>query len=390
MTASHRRPGGIDVRGRRVQALDEAFMRRALELAALARGRTHPNPMVGCVIVRDGRIIGEGWHRAAGLPHAEAEAIADAGGPAAVRGASVYVTLEPCAHYGRTPPCADLLVQAAPREVIIAHGDPNPRVQGRGIAKLRAAGIDVQIGVCAAEARRLNEAWLTATTAGRPFFALKYAMTLDGKIAAASGQARWITGEAARSFAHRLRDRYDAILVGIGTVLQDDPQLTCRLVAGRDPIRVILDRSARLPVTAQVLRVESDAPCWVFVGGDAPPARVKALEEAGARVFPVPSSEAGVDLNAVAATLAREQIVSVLVEGGARVHRSFLTAGLADKLYAFIGAKTVAGDDAPGPIAGAAVATMQDAGRWSIRDVHDLAPDVCLEAYPLRETEPST
>lgn len=381
MIRMQRRPGGIEVSGRFVAAIDQAYMRRALELAALGRGKTHPNPMVGCVIVKDGRIIGEGFHEGAGNPHAEVVAVSNAGGPAAVVGATVYVNLEPCVHHGRTPPCVDLLIKCRPREVVIGHLDPDPRVAGKGVAKLREAGIPVIEGVCRQEAEELNEAWLTWITKQRPFIALKYAMTLDGKIASRSGHSQWITGPAARRHAHMLRNRYDAILVGVGTVLADDPQLTCRLDDGRDPIRIVLDTSARTPPGARVINRESTAPTWIMVSDTADPGRVAALVEAGAKVWRLPQRDGVLDIRELLDFLAAQQVVSVLVEGGPRVHRSFLENDAYDKMYVYIGAKTVGGDDAPGPVAGNAAEHMSLASNWTIRKCQPLAGDVCCEAY---------
>lgn len=372
-----RKLGDIQVSGPRIAAIDRAYMDRALQLARQGMGHTHPNPMVGCVIVKDGRIIGEGYHRGPGHPHAEVEAVASAGGPSMVKGSTIYVNLEPCAHHGRTPPCADLLVQCQPAEVVVSHQDPNPQVAGRGLARLRAAGITVIEGVAEEEARALNEAWLAWITRDRPFVALKYAMTLDGKIAARGGHSRWITNEAARRHGHALRNKYDAILVGVGTVLADDPRLTCRIEGGRDPIRIVLDSWARTPVNARVL------PAWIFTSLDADPGKVEALDRAGARVWQVPRREGqGLDLAYVLNTLAEEEVISLLVEGGSHVHRSFLENNYCDKLYLYLGAKTVGGDDAPGPVAGPAVTHLSAARTWNIKRCHSLSGDLCCEVYP--------
>lgn len=244
---------------------DEAYMQRALELALQAEGNTSPNPMVGCVIVdAEGNIVGEGYHHKAGEPHAEVNALAEAKQMA--QGATAYVTLEPCAHYGRTGPCCVALARAGIGKVVVACLDPNPKVAGQGLEYLRLQGIEVVIGVCEKEAKRLNERFFTWITKQRPFITLKYAMTLDGKIATATGDSKWITGEEARTFAHRLRKQHDAVLVGIGTVLEDDPELTTRLVRGKNPVRVVLDSSLKISLMAAVLNPLADTiilPAWI-------------------------------------------------------------------------------------------------------------------------------
>ena len=261
---------------------EEDFMREALLLAANARGRTAPNPLVGAVIVREGRIVGAGWHRKAGTPHAEVHALAMAGDLA--HGATVYVTLEPCSHHGRTGPCAEALVKAGVKRVVTAMLDPNPLVAGKGKAMLEAAGVEVTVGVLAEEARRLNEAYLKWVTEKLPFVTLKTAMTLDGKIATAAGKSQWITGEAARQRVHEMRDVTDAIVVGIGTVLADDPSLTTRLAdgTGRNPVRVIVDSRARTPLAAKVVQ-DGAAKTLVAVTCAAPEERCAALEATGVR-----------------------------------------------------------------------------------------------------------
>ena len=342
---------------------DRRWMRRALALAARARGRTSPNPMVGAVLVRDGRIVGEGYHRRAGAPHAEVEALRLAGSRA--RGATLYVTLEPCSHYGRTPPCTAALIQAGVRKVVAAMLDPDPRVRGRGLAALRAAGIEVAAGLGEGEARRLNEAYIVHRLLGRPMVTLKYAMTLDGRIATASGDARWVTGERARRFVHRLRDAVDAIAVGVGTVLADDPLLTTRLPrGGRDPIRIVLDSLARTPPSARVVRVarSSPAPTWIAVTPAAPQERLQALRAAGAEILRLPAGPDGrVHLPALLAELARRGVLHLLVEGGAAVHGAFFSAGLADRVLAFVAPKIVGGTRAPGPVGGEGAARMAGA-----------------------------
>ena len=307
---------------------DEDYMREALRIARYAEGRTSPNPLVGAVIVRDGRIIAEGWHRKAGTPHAEIHALRMAGDLA--RGATLYVTLEPCSHYGRTGPCAKAVAEAGIARVVVAMQDPNPKVAGRGMEMLRAAGVEVCCGVLAAEAARLNEVFLHWITTGLPFVALKTAMTLDGKIATHTGDSQWITGEASRLRVHELRDRYDAILVGIGTVLHDDPSLTTRLPdrQGKHPLRIVLDSMARTPRTAKLL-TDGAAPTLIAVTARAPQERVAALRQAGAEVL-VCGEGPRVDARALLKARGEREMSSVFVEGGGRVNASLLAAGVVD------------------------------------------------------------
>lgn len=331
------------------------FMARALALAARGRGRTAPNPMVGCVIVRAGHVVGEGWHRRAGEAHAEVVALADAGERA--RGADVYVTLEPCHHTGRTGPCTAALRAAGVRRVFVAEGDPDVRVAGRGLRHLRRAGLQVHCGLLAAEARRLNAAYHRVKTTGLPYLVAKVAQSLDGCVATRTGASRWITGPSARAAGHRLRDRVDAILVGRGTVLADDPALTCRLPGGRDPVRVVLASRAQLPLQARVLHglrsgsaqpggqvgpASPTAPI-VVVGPQAPAARCRALAVSGARLVHVPAGPGGVDLVEALASLARLGLHSVLAEGGPTLLGGLFDAGLVQRLYAFVAPKVIGG-----------------------------------------------
>lgn len=317
---------------------DQKWMRRALELAARGQGRTSPNPAVGCVVVSHGRVVGEGFHPRAGAAHAEVFALEQAG--ASARGADLYVTLEPCCHWGRTPPCSDRIVAAGVSRVVAAMVDPDARVAGGGIERLRAAGVAVEVGCLEAQARELNAPFITARTLGRPFFLLKYAMTLDGRLHAASGDARWVSGETSRNRAHQLRDQLDAVLVGAGTVVADDPQLTCRIPGGRDPLRVVVDPRARIPSTARVL----GAGCLVAVGPGAPLAAVRAFERRGSEVVRLPDAAGGyIDLQALARELLRRDVLGVLAEGGPTLLALLADAGLCDRVVCFLAAKLVAG-----------------------------------------------
>jgi len=321
-------------------------MARALALAARGLGRTHPNPPVGAVFVRDGRVVGEGFHTRAGGPHAEIEALRRAGSRA--RGAELFLTLEPCTHHGRTPPCVEALLPLGLRRVVVATSDPNPRVRGRGIHRLRAAGVEVVLGPGRAEARELLAGFRSLMLAGRPLVTLKLAMTLDGRIAARGGDARWITGPEARRLAHRLRDRHDAVLVGAGTVRADDPRLTCRLPGGHDPIRVVLAGAGlELPSRARVLR-PGGPPTWVIAPRGAAPARVEALRRRGLEVMTLPARGGRVGFAAVARALGARGLTSVLVEGGATVAAGALRAGIVDRVVLFLAPLLLGGDGVPG------------------------------------------
>jgi len=357
-------------------AADARFMARALALAAEGLGRTFPNPPVGAVFVRGGRVVGEGFHHRAGAPHAEIEALRAAGGR--VRGATLYVTLEPCSHHGRTPPCAEALVGLGLRRIVVALVDPNPRVRGRGIAKLRRAGIPVAVGPGAEEARLLTAGYRSRVLHGRPLVTLKLATTLDGRIAAAGGDARWITGPAARRLAHALRDVSDAVLVGAGTVRADDPRLTCRLPGGHDPVRIVLAGPAlRLPARARVL-ARGGPPTWVVAPRGAPAARVAALRRRGVEVLLVPGRRGRVPFAALVRLLGARGLTSLLVEGGGTVAAEALRARAVDRLVLFV---------APAILGGDAVAAVGPLGRVRVRDavrVADLAvahigPDLVLE-----------
>ncbi|MDE2335410.1 MAG: bifunctional diaminohydroxyphosphoribosylaminopyrimidine deaminase/5-amino-6-(5-phosphoribosylamino)uracil reductase RibD [Rhodospirillales bacterium] len=326
---------------------DAAHMRAALALARRGLGLTAPNPSVGCVIVRDGRVVGRATTAAGGRPHAETQALAMAG--AAARGASAYVTLEPCCHHARTPPCADALVAAGIARVLVAARDPDPRVDGAGIARLRAAGIAVEEGLLGAEAAELNEGFFSVIARGRPMLTLKLASTLDGRIATHAGEARWITGEAARRAAHLLRYRHDAVMIGVGTAMADNPQLTCRL-AGMEQaakVRVVVDSHLRTPLTSLLLATAAKVPTWFLARDDVDPVRRHAAEGAGAVVLGLAGSEAGIDLVAGLEALAKRGITRVLAEGGAGLAAGLLRAGLVDRLAWFHAPAVMGGDGWP-------------------------------------------
>mgnify|MGYP000855005881 FL=1 len=364
--------------------LDESYMREALRIAEYARGRTSPNPLVGAVIVRDGAIVASGWHRAAGEPHAEIHALRMAGELA--RGATLYVTLEPCAHHGRTGPCAEAVIAAGLARVVVALSDPNPLVAGRGIHLLTAAGIEVTTGICEDEARRQNEIFLKWVTTKRPFVTLKTAMTLDGKIASHTGASRWITGAAARARVHAYRNEYDAILVGIGTVLADDPSLTTRLEhgTGKNPLRIVLDSEARTPLDAKLV-ADGAAPTIIVVSERADHRRVNLLRACGAEVVTLGTQR--VDIAALLDYLGAREITSLFVEGGAAVNWSLLAGGSVDKVHAFIAPMLMGGETAKTPIGGTGFDSPQTALRLHDMTVEQVGTDILVTGYPCMATE---
>jgi diaminohydroxyphosphoribosylaminopyrimidine deaminase/5-amino-6-(5-phosphoribosylamino)uracil reductase len=357
---------------------DARFMRRALDLAERGRGLTSPNPMVGAVVVSGETIVGEGFHEAAGGPHAEVAALAAAG--ACARGATLYVTLEPCVHHGRTPPCAPVVLAAGINRVVAALIDPNPLVGGRGLAALRAAGVEVTDGVLGAEAELQNRAFLTAMRLGRPHVTLKAAMTLDGRIADVYGESKWITGPAARAAAHRLRSQADAIVVGVETALRDDPALTVRLDRPwpREPYRVVLDSAARTPVDARLIAGGTPARAMIIIGNNADTARAAALRAAGATVVTVAERVGRVDLRGALAALAACEVRAVLVEGGGEVHGAFLDAGLVDRVVMFVAPRLVGGRTAT-PVIGGAGSPLKGAPRLTALEVTRVGDDLLIE-----------
>lgn len=336
-------------------------MTAALGVAGRGLGGVWPNPAVGCVIVRDGHAIARGWTQTGGRPHAEAEALRRAGGSAS--GATAYVTLEPCAHHGETPPCCDALVEASIARTVIACADPDPRVDGAGIERLREAGIEVATGVCAGEAQELNAGFFMRITAGRPLVTLKVATSLDGRIATHVGDSRWITGEAARAQSHGLRARYDAILVGAGTVIADNPQLTCRLpgLEDRSPVRIVVDGHLSFPLTADVVASALTTPTWVITLPTADANRRKALVDIGVKIIEVPPDSAGKpDLQEGMKSLGSLGLTRVLVEGGSRIAAALVRYGLVDRMVWFRAPMVLGGDGVPA-VSGFGVDSLGDA-----------------------------
>jgi diaminohydroxyphosphoribosylaminopyrimidine deaminase/5-amino-6-(5-phosphoribosylamino)uracil reductase len=346
---------------------DERFMRRALALARRGEGTTSPNPMVGAVVVRAGKIVGEGYHRRAGGPHAEVLALKDAG--SAARGADLYVTLEPCCHFGRTPPCVDAIAAAGVRRVFVGMQDPNPAISGRGFTCMVDRRIAFHAGMLEDACRRLNERFVKHITTGAPFVVAKGAMTMDGVIATGSGDSKWITGDAARRYAHRLRATCDAVLVGVGTVLADDPELTARLVRPRkgQPLRVVLDSRLRIPETAKVV-TDGAAPTVIFATDRAPRAKRERLAaRAGVEVRIAPTENGRVAIRDALAILGARDVQSVLIEGGAEVHAAALAAGVVDRVAFFYAPRIAGGAHAVHVVGGNGSSRI--ANGWVLRDV---------------------
>jgi diaminohydroxyphosphoribosylaminopyrimidine deaminase/5-amino-6-(5-phosphoribosylamino)uracil reductase len=353
---------------------DERYMRRALQLGRRAMGHVSPNPMVGAVIVRAGRIIAEGYHRRFGADHAEIDAIRRARG--SLRGGTIYVTLEPCCHWGKTPPCINALIKEGITRAVIATLDPNPLVDGKGAQCLRDHGIEVVTGVLEQEAQRLNEVYLYYTRTGLPFVTVKYAQSLDGRIATSQGTSRWISSEKARAFAHRLRAQHDAIMVGIGTVLADDPLLTVRLAKGGSPLRICLDSHLRIPLNAQVLR--DDEKTLIVTTDEHGQDKIEKIRKVGNEVLVAPRGTDGlVDLRSLMKILADRGIASILVEGGAEVITSLLKEGLASRLVVII-APLILGKGMEG-IGDLGIIDMSQAIRPSSREVKRIGEDVVFD-----------
>ena len=355
---------------------DRHHMALALRLAARSLGQVWPNPAVGCVVVRDGRIVGRGWTRPPPGPHAEVEALRRAG--ARALGATAYVSLEPCAHYGRTPPCTMALLHAGVRRVVAAATDPDPRIDGRGIQQLRQAGVEVTTGLARERAERLNAGFILRVREQRPLVTLKLAASLDGRIATKDGESQWITGEAARRLAHQLRATHDAIMVGSGTALTDDPSLTCRLpgLAGRSPIRVVLDGRLRLPLHSQLAASAGSTPTWLLTRDDADDARAAALAGTGVEVIRIAATAGGrLDMAAALRALALRGITRLLVEGGSRIAAALLAGRLVDRLVWATAPLVIGGDGLPA-VAELGVERLAEAPGFIRSQLGALAADV--------------
>lgn len=363
-----------------VKKVDQTdYMNLALQLARGTIGQTSPNPVVGAVLVKNNQIVGMGAHLKAGEPHAEVHAIRMAGEKA--KGGTLYVTLEPCSHFGKTPPCADLIIKTGIKKVYVATTDPNPAVAGTGIERLRKAGIEVEIGLHQQEARELNKVFFYNIQTGLPYVTLKSATSLDGRTATVTGESKWITGEAAREDVHRWRHCHDAILVGVNTVLQDDPSLTTRLASGgKNPIRIILDTHLRTPLTANVI-TDQAAPTWLVTGCDILPEQEEAYKMQGIEIIKMPSP--GIKIKELLHYLGKYGITSLFVEGGAEVHGSFLKEGAFQQVITYIAPKLIGGKAAPASFGGSGIETLSEAPLLTIKEVTKIGDDLRIIAEPI-------
>lgn len=377
----------------------EKYMKRAISLAKQAAGYTNPNPMVGCVVVKDGRIISEGYHKRYGEFHAERNALLNCKEDAT--GAELFVTLEPCCHQGKTPPCTEIIIEKKISKVYVGSMDSNPLVGGKGIKQLLDAGIEVETGILEEECLKMNEVFFHFIETSLPFVAMKYAMTLDGKIACSTGDSKWVTNEKSRAMVQNLRKLYKGIMVGIGTVLADDPMLNCRLYKDADPVRIICDSRLRIPLDSQIVKTAHEIPTIVACNGfwaEKNPQIVRKLEDAGIEIIATPcksenmcsdnpdSADTGlansVDLNYLMIELGKRKIDSILLEGGATLNGAALEAGIVNKVYAFIAPKLVGGKNAPSPVSGEGISLMANAVSLENIEIEHFDDDICIVGYP--------
>lgn len=369
---------------------EEQFMKRAIELAKQGSGWTAPNPLVGAVVVKNGRVIGEGYHRKYGELHAERNALAACSEDPA--GATLYVTLEPCCHYGKTPPCTEIIIEKKIAKVVIGSRDPNPKVAGKGTRILREHGIEVVEDYMREACDALNPVFFHYITTKTPYVVLKFAMTLDGKIATRTGASKWITGEAARNHVHQLRGRYAGILAGIGTVLADDPMLNCRIDGAHQPLRIILDSHLRIPMGSRLVRSAKEYPLLIVCNEsnrdrEEGTSRIQKLEEAGAKVWTLPEKNGHPDLNVLMQRLGEEKIDSVLIEGGGTVNEAALKAHIVHHVYAYIAPKIFGGEDAKTPVEGSGIRLPQECANLRLAKITVLLNDMLLEYDVEGETE---
>ena len=354
-------------------------MKLALELAVKGKGKVSPNPMVGAVIVKDGKIIGHGFHEVYGEAHAEINAFKNT--VEDVSGAHMYVTLEPCSHYGKTPPCADKIIEKKISKVVIGSLDPNPLVAGRGVQKLKDAGIEVTVGVLEEQCKKLNEVFMKYIEHKEPFVIMKSAMSLDGKIAAPSGESKWITGEKARNAVHQLRNEVSAIMVGVNTVIKDNPELTCRLEGGRNPIRVIVDSNLRIPMNSKVIEGVHIAKTIIAATESADKEKISLLESEGVKVLITKSKNGRVDLKDLMIKLGELKIDSILLEGGATLNFSALEEGIVDKVQIYIAPKLIGGETAKTAVGGRGIEFLKDAFKVKNLTTTVVGEDILIEGY---------
>ena len=359
-----------------MSGFETKMMKRAIRLAERGRGRVEPNPLVGAVIVKGNRIVGEGRHMRFGGPHAEIEALRAAGRKA--RGATMFVTLEPCCHHGKTPPCTDAVIRAGVTGVLAAMRDPFEKVSGKGLARLKRAGIDVSVGLCGGEARELNAPYLKRLKTGLPFVTIKYAMTADGRIATATGHSRWVSSEKSRVLVHRMRSRQNCIMVGLGTVLADDPELTVRHVRGRNPLRVVADSPGKTPPDCRLVKTAREVPTIVATVRNAPADWAAKLEKARVEVLRLPSKKGELNLEALMRTLSGRGVTTVFCEGGARLSGALIKEGLADRLVIFVAPKLCL--DGLAPLAAPGIKKMCDAVQLKNFATRKIGDDLLIQA----------
>ncbi|MDF2985395.1 MAG: ribD [Eubacterium sp.] len=366
--------------------MHEFYMKKVLELAKAGWGRTNPNPLVGAIIVKNGEIVAEGYHEMPGGPHAEVAAFSNAG--SCVRGGTLYVNLEPCSHYGRTPPCAERIIKEGISKVVMAMEDPNPKVAGRGRKLLQAAGVETVTGVLEQEAVKLNEIFVKYITCKRPFVIMKTAMTLDGKIASACGDSKWISGESSRQQVHSIRDRVSAIMVGVNTVMTDNPSLTTRIngKTGKDPVRIIVDSKGVIPVNSQVINIQSSAGVIIATTSAIEIEKEKQLADKGVRILKLDGPDGHVDLKKLMDELYLSEIDSVLLEGGGGLNAAALNSGIVDKLMIFVAAKIIGGKNSKTPVEGEGIPLMKDAIKLENIEVNRFDEDILIEGYVKGET----
>lgn len=356
--------------------MERKYMERAIELAKRARGFTSPNPMVGAVIVKDGRVIGEGYHERCGELHAERNALASL--TESAEGATIYVTLEPCCHYGKTPPCTEAIIEHKLAKVVIGSRDPNPLVSGKGAAILRKAGIEVVEDFMREECDAINPIFFHYITTKRPYVAMKYAMTMDGKIATRTGASKWITGEAARNHVQTLRHAYKGIMVGIGTVLADNPMLNCRMQGGIDPVRIVCDTHLRIPMDCQIVQT-ADTIETILATSTNEKGKIEQLIKKGVQILQIPEKDGCIDLNFLMQTLGEKGIDSILLEGGGRLNDSFLREKLIQKAYVYLAPKIFGGEDAKTPVEGIGVPLPEQSANFKLQQIQQIEEDILLE-----------
>lgn len=356
--------------------MERKYMERAIELAKRARGFTSPNPMVGAVIVKDGKVIGEGYHERCGELHAERNALASL--TESAEGATIYVTLEPCCHYGKTPPCTEAIIEHKLAKVVIGSRDPNPLVSGKGAAILRKAGIEVVEDFMREECDAINPIFFHYITTKRPYVAMKYAMTMDGKIATRTGASKWITGEAARNHVQTLRHAYKGIMVGIGTVLVDNPMLNCRMQGGIDPVRIVCDTHLRIPMDCQIVQT-ADTIETILATSTNEKEKIDQLIKKGVQILQIPEKDGCIDLNLLMQTLGEKGIDSILLEGGGRLNDSFLREKLIQKAYVYLAPKIFGGEDAKTPVEGIGVSLPEQSANFKLQQIQQIEEDILLE-----------